>query len=49
MLFSSFYFTQAKFEHLWKNFSTYNSGEQLLGLPITPYDCLQKKKYGPAV
>ncbi|KAG7229074.1 hypothetical protein INR49_013193 [Caranx melampygus] len=35
---------QAKFEELWRNFSTYNSGEQLLGLPVTPYNCLQKKK-----
>uniref|UniRef100_A0A8P4K4W9 AAA+ ATPase domain-containing protein n=1 Tax=Dicentrarchus labrax TaxID=13489 RepID=A0A8P4K4W9_DICLA len=29
---------------LWKNFNTYTSGEQLLGLPVTEYDCLQKKK-----
>ncbi|XP_068458453.1 dynein axonemal heavy chain 8-like [Clinocottus analis] len=35
---------QVKFEELWKNFTTYTSGEQLLGLPVTNYDCLQKKK-----
>ncbi|XP_045906997.1 dynein axonemal heavy chain 8-like isoform X1 [Micropterus dolomieu] len=35
---------QARFEELWRNFNTYTSGEQLLGLPITEYDCLQKKK-----
>ncbi|XP_041805872.1 dynein heavy chain 8, axonemal-like [Chelmon rostratus] len=35
---------QAKFEELWRNFNTYTSGEQLLGLPITEYNCLQKKK-----
>uniref|UniRef100_A0A4W6EG55 Dynein axonemal heavy chain 8 n=1 Tax=Lates calcarifer TaxID=8187 RepID=A0A4W6EG55_LATCA len=35
---------QARFEELWKNFNTYTSGEQLLGLPVTDYDCLQKKK-----
>ncbi|XP_062284222.1 dynein axonemal heavy chain 8-like [Scomber scombrus] len=35
---------QAKFEELWKNFNTYTSGEQLLGLPVTEYECLQKKK-----
>lgn len=38
------YFTQARFEQLWRNFNTYTSGEQLLGLPVTKYDCLQKKK-----
>lgn len=43
-LIQTFNFTQAKFEELWRNFSTYNSGEQLLGLPVTDYDCLQKKK-----
>uniref|UniRef100_A0A3B4XA16 Dynein axonemal heavy chain 8 n=1 Tax=Seriola lalandi dorsalis TaxID=1841481 RepID=A0A3B4XA16_SERLL len=35
---------QAKFEELWRNFNTYSSGEKLLGLPVTQYDCLQKKK-----
>ncbi|XP_065810510.1 dynein axonemal heavy chain 8 [Labrus bergylta] len=35
---------KAHFEDLWKNFSIYNSGEQLLGLPVTEYDCLDKKK-----
>ncbi|KAI3374766.1 hypothetical protein L3Q82_021323, partial [Scortum barcoo] len=35
---------QARFEELWKHFNTYTSGEQLLGLPVTDYDCLQKKK-----
>ncbi|KAM7400305.1 hypothetical protein PAMA_004821 [Pampus argenteus] len=35
---------QAKFEELWRNFNTYTSGEQLLGLPVTEYDCLQKKR-----
>ncbi|XP_075877996.1 dynein axonemal heavy chain 8-like [Nelusetta ayraudi] len=35
---------QARFKELWKNFNTYTSGEQLLGLPVTKYDCLQKKK-----
>ncbi|XP_041660196.1 dynein heavy chain 8, axonemal-like [Cheilinus undulatus] len=35
---------KADFEELWKNFSIYNSGEQLLGLPVTEYDCLHKKK-----
>ncbi|KAM6989324.1 dynein axonemal heavy chain 8-like [Tautogolabrus adspersus] len=35
---------KAHFEDLWKNFSIYNSGEQLLGLPVTEYDCLYKKK-----
>ncbi|XP_044223058.1 dynein axonemal heavy chain 8-like [Thunnus albacares] len=35
---------QVKFEELWRNFNTYTSGEQLLGLPVTQYDCLQKKK-----
>lgn len=36
---------QARFKELWKNFNTYTSGEQLLGLPVTKYDFLQKKKY----
>ncbi|XP_027145030.1 dynein heavy chain 8, axonemal isoform X2 [Larimichthys crocea] len=35
---------QVRFEELWKNFNTYTSGEQLLGLPVTNYDCLEKKK-----
>ncbi|XP_037644332.1 dynein heavy chain 8, axonemal-like isoform X1 [Sebastes umbrosus] len=35
---------QARFEELWRNFTTYTSGEQLLGLPVTKYDCLHKKK-----
>ncbi|XP_078119766.1 dynein axonemal heavy chain 8-like [Sander vitreus] len=35
---------QTRFEELWRNFTTYTSGEQLLGLPVTDYDCLQKKK-----
>ncbi|XP_076601065.1 dynein axonemal heavy chain 8-like [Chaetodon auriga] len=35
---------QARFEELWRNFNTYTSGEQLLGLPVTEYDCLRKKK-----
>ncbi|KAM9349881.1 dynein axonemal heavy chain 8-like [Symphorus nematophorus] len=35
---------QSRFEELWRNFNTYTSGEQLLGLPVTEYDCLQKKK-----
>uniref|UniRef100_UPI0037E892BB dynein axonemal heavy chain 8-like n=1 Tax=Semicossyphus pulcher TaxID=241346 RepID=UPI0037E892BB len=35
---------KANFEELWRNFSTYTSGEQLLGLPVTEYDCLHKKK-----
>ncbi|KAI4809667.1 hypothetical protein KUCAC02_018534 [Chaenocephalus aceratus] len=35
---------QTQFEELWRDFTTYNSGEQLLGLPVTQYDCLQKKK-----
>ncbi|KAM8728478.1 dynein axonemal heavy chain 8-like [Acanthopagrus schlegelii] len=35
---------QARFEELWRYFNTYTSGEQLLGLPVTEYDCLQKKK-----
>nr|XP_046263890.1 dynein axonemal heavy chain 8-like isoform X2 [Scatophagus argus] len=35
---------QARFEELWRKFNTYTSGEQLLGLPVTEYDCLQKKK-----
>uniref|UniRef100_A0A3Q3F240 Dynein, axonemal, heavy chain 5 like n=1 Tax=Kryptolebias marmoratus TaxID=37003 RepID=A0A3Q3F240_KRYMA len=35
---------QARFEKLWKNFTTYNSGEQLLGLPVTEYNCLHQKK-----
>lgn len=37
--------SQARFKDLWKNFNTYTSGEQLLGLRVTKYDCLQKKKY----
>uniref|UniRef100_A0A8C9XCP5 Dynein axonemal heavy chain 8 n=1 Tax=Sander lucioperca TaxID=283035 RepID=A0A8C9XCP5_SANLU len=39
-----FYFIQTRFEELWRNFTTYTSGEQLLGLPVREYDCLQKKK-----
>ncbi|KAK7945226.1 hypothetical protein WMY93_000954 [Mugilogobius chulae] len=35
---------QATFETLWSNFTTYTSGEQLLGLPVTDYECLHKKK-----
>ncbi|KAG8014343.1 Dynein heavy chain 8 [Nibea albiflora] len=35
---------QVRFEELWRNFNTYTSGEQLLGLPVTNYDCLEKKK-----
>ncbi|XP_026153434.1 dynein heavy chain 8, axonemal-like [Mastacembelus armatus] len=35
---------QARFEELWRKFNTYTSGEQLLGLPVTEYDCLHKKK-----
>ncbi|XP_075954128.1 dynein axonemal heavy chain 8-like [Anarhichas minor] len=35
---------QVKFEELWRNFTTYTAGEQLLGLPISDYDCLHKKK-----
>lgn len=38
------HFKQVRFEELWKNFNTYTSGEQLLGLPVTNYDCLEKKK-----
>ncbi|XP_047444882.1 dynein axonemal heavy chain 8-like [Mugil cephalus] len=36
--------SQAAFEGLWKNFNTYTSGEQLLGLPVTEYKCLVTKK-----
>uniref|UniRef100_A0AAX7VFT7 AAA+ ATPase domain-containing protein n=1 Tax=Astatotilapia calliptera TaxID=8154 RepID=A0AAX7VFT7_ASTCA len=35
---------QARFEELWRNFTTYTSGQQLLGLPVTEYNCLHKKK-----
>ncbi|CAJ1072667.1 dynein axonemal heavy chain 8-like isoform X3 [Xyrichtys novacula] len=35
---------KANFEELWKNFTLYKSGEQLLGLPVTEYDCLHQKK-----
>ncbi|XP_034008681.1 dynein heavy chain 8, axonemal-like [Trematomus bernacchii] len=35
---------QTQFEELWRDFTTYNFGEQILGLPVTQYDCLQKKK-----
>ncbi|XP_067331791.1 dynein axonemal heavy chain 8-like [Channa argus] len=35
---------QTRFDELWRNFNTYTSGEKLLGLPVTEYDCLQKKK-----
>ncbi|XP_016518823.1 dynein heavy chain 8, axonemal [Poecilia formosa] len=35
---------QARFEDLWKNFTTYTSAEQLLGLPVTQYDSLLLKK-----
>ncbi|XP_061653536.1 dynein axonemal heavy chain 8-like isoform X1 [Phyllopteryx taeniolatus] len=35
---------QARFSELWRNFTTYNSGEQLLGLPVSDYECLQNKK-----
>ncbi|XP_035999780.1 dynein heavy chain 8, axonemal [Fundulus heteroclitus] len=35
---------QARFEELWKRFTTYTSAEQLLGLPITEYDSLLVKK-----
>ncbi|XP_072296528.1 dynein axonemal heavy chain 8-like [Eucyclogobius newberryi] len=35
---------QATFEPLWTNFTTYTSGEQLFGLPVTDYECLHEKK-----
>ncbi|XP_039872861.1 dynein heavy chain 8, axonemal-like isoform X1 [Simochromis diagramma] len=35
---------QARFEELWRNFTTYTSGQQLLGLPVTEYNCLHKKR-----
>ncbi|KAM4579488.1 dynein axonemal heavy chain 8-like, partial [Fundulus diaphanus] len=35
---------QARFEELWKRFTTYTSAEQLLGLPVTEYDSLHVKK-----
>ncbi|KAM4740016.1 dynein axonemal heavy chain 8-like [Anableps anableps] len=35
---------QARFEELWKNFTTYSSAELLLGLPVTEYDNLHIKK-----
>ncbi|XP_037131069.1 dynein heavy chain 8, axonemal-like [Syngnathus acus] len=35
---------QARFSELWRNFTIYNSGEQLLGLPVSDYECLQNKK-----
>ncbi|XP_054622281.1 dynein axonemal heavy chain 8-like [Dunckerocampus dactyliophorus] len=35
---------QARFAELWRNFTIYNSGEQLLGLPVSNYDCLHNKK-----
>lgn len=41
---SRFKTCQAKFKELWRNYSRYNSGEQLLGLPVTEYECLHTKK-----
>ncbi|MED6254978.1 Dynein heavy chain 8, axonemal, partial [Ataeniobius toweri] len=35
---------QARFEELWKKFTTYTSAEQLLGLPVTDYNSLHVKK-----
>jgi len=38
-------FTQGRFDELWKNFTTYTSGEQLLGLPVTENNFLHQKKF----
>ncbi|KAM4587304.1 dynein axonemal heavy chain 8-like [Odontesthes bonariensis] len=35
---------QARFDELWRNFTTYTSGEQLLGLPVTENNFLHQKK-----
>ncbi|KAM8851323.1 dynein axonemal heavy chain 8-like isoform 4-T8 [Spinachia spinachia] len=35
---------QVRFEELWRNFTTYTFGEQLLGLPVTNFDSLENKK-----
>ncbi|KAK5607192.1 Dynein heavy chain 8, axonemal [Crenichthys baileyi] len=37
-------FDSARFEELWKKFTTYTSAEQLLGLPVTDYNSLHVKK-----
>uniref|UniRef100_A0AAX7SLG8 AAA+ ATPase domain-containing protein n=1 Tax=Astatotilapia calliptera TaxID=8154 RepID=A0AAX7SLG8_ASTCA len=42
--FNCMFCLQARFEELWRNFTTYTSGQQLLGLPVTEYNCLHKKK-----
>ncbi|CAG5978557.1 unnamed protein product [Menidia menidia] len=35
---------QDRFDELWRNFTTYTSGEQLLGLPVTENNFLHQKK-----
>ncbi|XP_062857915.1 dynein axonemal heavy chain 8-like [Trichomycterus rosablanca] len=35
---------QTGFDNLWRKFTTYSSGEQLFGLPVTEYDVLQKAR-----
>ncbi|XP_037304127.2 dynein axonemal heavy chain 8-like [Pungitius pungitius] len=35
---------QVRFEEVWRNFTTYTSGQQLLGLPVTKFDSLEIKK-----
>lgn len=39
-----FSFLQATFDELWRKFITYSAGEQLLGLPVTNYEALEKKR-----
>uniref|UniRef100_A0AAQ4Q6E3 AAA+ ATPase domain-containing protein n=1 Tax=Gasterosteus aculeatus aculeatus TaxID=481459 RepID=A0AAQ4Q6E3_GASAC len=34
-----------RFEELWRNFTMYTFGEQLLGLPVTNFDSLENKKW----
>ena len=41
LLFTSF---QTKFDTLWRQYQTYNGGEDLFGLPITEYPELMKIK-----
>ena len=35
---------QSRFDELWRKFITYSGGEELFGLPVTPYPELQRIK-----
>ena len=42
LFFLFFFLIQTQFDDLWRKFQTYSNGEDLFGMPVTPYPELEK-------